>query len=122
VSVQGIRSFRDLIAWRKAFALCVAVYRMSDTLPRHERFGLVGELRKTARSVVYNIAEGQRRGRTLEFRRFLDISRGSAGELSTQLELCSALDYGKPETIAGLLQRLDEIERLLAGLKRSLTA
>lgn len=120
MSAEHIRSFRDLIAWRKALALCADIYLATDKLPRHERFGLCAELRKTARSVVYNIAEGQRRGRTLEFRRFLDISRGSAGELSTQVELCGALGYLQREVFEGLLQEVDEVERLLAGLKRSL--
>ncbi len=120
MSPGGIRSFRDLIVWRKAFALCLEIYLVTEKLPGHERFGLSAELRKTARSVVYNIAEGQRRGRTLEFRRFLDISRGSAGELSTQVQLCSALGYIQQAPSEALLQKVDEVERLLAGLKRSL--
>ena len=53
-----VRSFKDLAVWKKAFALCVQVYKATKVFPSDERFGLVSELRKTARSVVYNIAEG----------------------------------------------------------------
>jgi four helix bundle protein len=115
-----VRTFRDLIAWQKAFALCLLVYETTVALPAHERFGLTNELRKTARSVVYNIAEGQRRGRTLEFIHFLDISRGSAAELMTQVLLANALGYFPSTTGDDLVRRIDEIERLIAGLKRSL--
>lgn len=122
MSERTPRTFRDLIAWQKAFALCVAIYETSAGLPGHERFGMTTELRKTARSVVYNIAEGQRRGRTLEFIHFLDISRGSAAELGTQVQLAGVLGYFTPTTCRDLLARIDEIERLLAGLKTSLRA
>lgn len=52
MAVHGvIRTFRDLVVWRKAFELVVAVYRATELLPVHERYGLTAELRKTARSI-----------------------------------------------------------------------
>ena len=51
-------SYRELMLWQKAFSLCIGIYRGTDGLPAHERYGLTSELRKTSRSVVCNIAEG----------------------------------------------------------------
>jgi len=113
-------SFRKLIVWQKALALCLEVYQRTETFPRDERFGLTTELRKTARSVVYNIAEGHRRSSPREFARFLDISHGSAAELETQLLIGVSLGYLTRIAAEPLLAHLDEVTRMLAGLKTSL--
>jgi four helix bundle protein len=81
---------------------------------------MVTELRKTARSVLYNIAEGHKRSSTLEFIRFLDIADGSAAELETQFYLSQALSYVDDQSSLMLVRRLLDIERMLAALKRSL--
>ena len=77
------RTFKDLIVGQRAFELVIAVYRATDALPVHERHGLTAELRKTARSVAYNVAEGHRRASTAEYVRFLDIARGSGIRVPT---------------------------------------
>jgi four helix bundle protein len=108
------------LGWRKAFELCVDVYRATEGFPGHERYGIMIELRKTARSVIYNIAEGHQRSSTLEFIRFLQISLGSAAELETQLLLARALGYLDEQAHELLVQRLKEVDRMLAGLQQSL--
>jgi four helix bundle protein len=113
-------SFRELLVWRKAFALCLTVYRTSEAFPAHERFGISSELRKTARSVVYNIAEGHRRTTRREFSRFLDISLGSSAELVTQLLLARSLGYLAKDQAKLLLDAADEVSRMLFGLKFSI--
>ena len=115
-----VRTFRDLVVWRKAFELCVDVYRVTESFPDRERYGIVSELRKTARSLLYNIAEGSKRFSTLEYIRFLDIADGSAAELETQFFLSKALSYLDDQTWELLVKRLLDIERRLAALKRSL--
>jgi four helix bundle protein len=117
---SGVGSFRELVVWQKAFALCLSVYKASATLPTHERYGLASELRKTARSILYNIAEGHRRSSRREFARFIDISLGSSAELQTQLMLSEALLYFEAAVAAPLLKDLDEINRMLFSLKLSL--
>ena len=77
---QPIRSFKDLIAWQKAFELCIDVHRQTARFPPEERYGLSFDLRKTSRSVVCNIAEGHQRASTREFVRFLDIALASIAE------------------------------------------
>jgi len=118
--MSGARTFRDLLVWQRAFELCIDVYRVTTGFPAHERYGISSELRKTSRSVTYNIAEGHRRSSTLEYIRFLDIAHGSAAELETQLCLSRALTYLDEQGATLLIGRLSDIQRMLTGLKRSL--
>jgi four helix bundle protein len=108
------------LVWQRAFRLCSAIYRATLTFPESERYGLIGELRKTARSVVYNIAEGHRRWSRREFARFLDISLGSSAELETQLLLSESLLYLNPDMSSQLRSELDEINRMLYVLRRNI--
>jgi four helix bundle protein len=119
-SSSPIRSFKDLIAWQKAFQLCLDVYRATQGFPAQERFGLSAELRKTARSVPCNIAEGHQRRSTLDYLRFLSIAAGSRGELETQLLLAQALGYLSPEGADKLLAACADVAKLLAALTRAL--
>jgi four helix bundle protein len=56
-----VRSYRDLVAWKKSMALVFDVYRSTHAFPKHETYGLVSQLRRAAVSVPSNIAEGQAR-------------------------------------------------------------
>jgi len=115
-----IRTFKDLVVWQKAFELCLHLYRVTRSFPTEERYGLTSELRKTARSVVCNIAEGHRRRSTAEYLRFLDIAWGSAAELETQLLLAGQLNYFDKKEAEALLALHGDVERMVAALVRSL--
>jgi four helix bundle protein len=52
-----IVSCRDLIVWQRAIALAELVYKLTETFPTRERFGLAFQMRKAAVSIVSNIAE-----------------------------------------------------------------
>jgi four helix bundle protein len=117
---RRISSFRDLVVWQRSVELSVVVYRLTESFPRHERNGLIQELRKTSRSVAYNIAEGHQRHTTREFRRFLDIALGSQAELETQLRIASRVGYLGNDDSACVLSLCDEVGRLLRGLSKAL--
>ena len=86
-------SYRDLVVWQKAKALCLQVYGLTKVFPREEIYGLTSQARRAAVSVVSNIAEGQGKITTKEFIQFLGHARGSLFELQTQLELAFDLGY-----------------------------
>ncbi len=88
-----VRSYRDLVVWQKAIALVTDVYRCTRTFPKEEIYGLSAQLRRAAVSVPSNIAEGQGRVSTGEFRQFLGHARGSLLEVETQLEIARNLEY-----------------------------
>src|ERR1700722_9716372 len=93
-SVPKVKSCRDLQVWQRSMEMTVIIYRLTQGFPREEVFGLTSQLRRAAVSIPSNIAEGQARLNTREFRQFLGIARGSNCELQTQLEICRALKLG----------------------------
>ena len=70
-------SFEDVIAWQKAHALTILVYRLTREFPKDELFGLTSQFRRAAVSVEANIAEGYKKLGKAEKLRFLNISEGS---------------------------------------------
>lgn len=120
VSAAPVRTFKDLVVWQKASRLAVELYPLTSSFPAEERYGLRSELRKTARSVAYNIAEGHKRASTAEYLRFLGIASGSAAELETQLLLARDLGYLPEAEAKRLLTLHAEVDRMLDALSRKL--
>jgi four helix bundle protein len=110
-------SYTDLRVWKRSFKLVIGVYKLTSSLPEEERFGLRSQIQRCAVSIPSNIAEGQQRNGRKEFRQFLGVARGSAGELSTQLLLVETL-Y-KLET-NHLVAELEEIQKMLYALQSKL--
>lgn len=119
--MSTVRHFKDLIVWRKAMDLAKAVYEATSKFPSDERFGLVSQMRRCAVSIPSNIAEGQSRGSTGEFKHFLGIARGSLAELETQSDLSFELGLLVPENHTDLDLKLKEVGRILNGLINSIT-
>ena len=88
------RSFRELLVWQRSIELATLIYRATAGFPREEVYGLTSQLRRAAVSVPSNIAEGQGRATSGEFRKFLSIARGSNFEIQTQLEIARRLGIG----------------------------
>src|SRR5215471_14143631 len=71
------QSFRDLVVWQKAHQFVLAVYRLTESFPDREKFGLSHQLRRAAVSIPANIAEGFGKRSQAEKARFLNIAEGS---------------------------------------------
>ena len=99
VSGGTARSFRELVVWQRSIQLAASIYRLTREFPKEETYGLSSQIRRSAVSVPSNIAEGQGRLSTGEFRQFLGVARGSNFELQTQLEIARTLKLGNPELI-----------------------
>lgn len=117
---EPIKSYRDLIAWQKAYALGKAIYLAAGQLPEAERFGLMSSLRRVSTSIASHIAQGYGRGNTQDYIWFLKQARGELYLLDTQLLFCVDFKYILPAHHSQLKADLDESERVLAGLIRSL--
>ena len=116
------RDFRDLEVWRRAHALTLAIYRSTATFPDGERFGLTSQLRRSTASISTNIAEGKARSGSKPFAAFIDIAAGSAAEVDYLLLLAHDLGYLPSEQLAVLGDEIDQIRRMLSGLRASLRA
>jgi len=59
-----INSYQDLEVWKKAMELVTDIYKITQTFPKEELYGLTNQLRRASVSVPANIAEGWGRGIT----------------------------------------------------------
>ena len=114
------QSYKDLIVWQKGIALAKLVYTITAKFPAEEKFGLVSQMRRAAVSIPSNIAEGQARHTTGEFIQFISHAEGSVAELETQLILSIELRFAAPENAKATFALLDEVRRILNGLRRKL--
>jgi four helix bundle protein len=121
-SPTRIRTYRDLVAWQVAMDLVEMVYRASAGFPDSEKYGLISQMRRSSVSVPANIAEGFGRGRKAEFRRFLEISRGSLFELQTLAELGRRLGWIKGQPLKELRDLAQRVDAVLKGLINSVKA
>ena len=115
-----IQTYRQLKVWRIAVELTLEVYRITETFPLSERFGLTSQLRRAAVSVATNIAEGHARSTRGEFRNFLSVARGSATEVEVQLFLAEQIGYAQSATLVKARDHCDAVCRMITNLKRAL--
>jgi four helix bundle protein len=118
--VRKSRSYTDLEVWQVSLELVKAIYQITGKFPSSERFGLTQQVRRAAVSIPSNIAEGQFRNSTKEFKQFLSIALGSAAELETQLIIARDIDYLPVEESTFLLNILERIMKMLKKLSLSI--
>jgi four helix bundle protein len=111
--------YKKLKVWQKAMKLVVQVYKATRNFPKNEQYGLVSQMRRSVISIPSNIAEGHGRSSDKEIVRFLDIARGSIFELDTQIEISKRLNFLDIQEYNNIFNMLDEISRMLSGLKKS---
>ena len=100
--------------------MTVAVYRLTQSFPREEVYGLTSQMRRAAVSVPSNIAEGHGRLSTGEFRQFLGIARASNCEIQTQLEIARALQIWKDESIREAESLSHEVGKMIYAILDSI--
>ena len=111
--------FSGLVVWKLSTEYVLAIYRATEAFPARERYGLAAHLRKTAVSVVSNIAEGSsKNGGNRDFANFLRIALGSLGEARTQTYLAAKLGYIDRPTAYRLSGRAKQIRAILDALRR----
>ena len=106
--------------WQTAVQLTLEVYRITESFPTSERFGLTSQLRRAAVSIASNIAEGHARSTRGEYRQFLSIARGSAVEVEVQLFLAEQIGYAQSPMLIKARDYCDAIGRMITKLKRAL--
>ena len=118
---SAMRPHEKLDVWKRAIDFVVTVYKMTESFPRDERFGLISQIRRAAVSIAANIAEGAGRHTSKEFKYFLSNAQGSVSELATELLIAQRLGYLKIEAFDIGNMELTSIGRMIFGLSRSLS-
>ena len=93
--VLTMRDFHELLIWQKSHQLTLDIYRLTQTFPKEELFGLTSQIRRAVSSIPTNIAEGSGRSSKKDFAHFLQIAIGSASEVEYELHLAYDLHYIK---------------------------
>jgi len=110
-----METFKDVIAWQKAYQLTLLIYKYTRDFPKNEEFGLKSQVRRAAVSIISNIAEGFKRNGKNDQLRFYNTAQSSLEEVKCQIMLACDLGYfGKPRYVE-LDQLSDEVGKVLYG-------
>jgi len=118
-SAQNLASYKKLIVYQKAKLLVLAIYKLTEKLPKSEIYGLTPQIRRAAVSILANIVEGYSKDSSLEFARFLTISIGSLTELEVHLDICAELNFTNPNETNKILNQTQEVKKLLYATRKS---
>jgi four helix bundle protein len=116
MSASNHNTFESLRVWHEARQLTARVYKVTRVSGLASDFGLCDQLRRSAVSVMSNIAEGHERGSNPEFRRFLGIAKGSCGELRSQLYTAEDVGYLEHDVAADLRTCTLRLSRTIQAL------
>ena len=111
-----VNRFEDLDVWKMARELSKGIYLLSISSGLKNDFSLRDQIARSAGSVMDNIAEGFERGGRKEFIQFLSYSKGSAGEVRSQLYRMLDKQYLTPIEFERLLGKVETISKMLSSL------
>jgi four helix bundle protein len=114
---KRIVSHRDLEVYQKAFAAAREIFELTKSFPKEETYSLVGQIRRSSRSVCTNLAEAWRKRRyKAAFIAKLSDAEGEAAEIQVWIEFCVACKYLAPDVGRSLYRTYNEIIRTLVGM------
>lgn len=107
--------------WKKGMGLAEQVYLLTESLPRREDYGLISQMRRSALSVVGNLAEGFGRHHSKDKLNFYYASRGSLAETKSHLIYGRRVGYFKPldcDRLTGVIQETwQELNALIRAMR-----
>ncbi len=115
-----VQSFEELEVWQAARQLVKEIYAASKLKPFALDRDLKSQIRRAATSVMSNIAEGFERGSRKEFVQFLNIAKGSNGEVRSQLYVALDQEYVSEKRFEELRQSTVTLSRRIATFIRYL--
>ncbi len=105
-------NYKGLEFFQVSHTLTCEIYKITKEFPKEELYSLTSQIRRASVSICSNIAEGSGKGSRAEFRRFLNISLGSAKEVEYQLFLAKDLEFISVTTY----DRLNNITSKVIGM------
>jgi four helix bundle protein len=91
-------------------------YKLTNSLPPEEKFGMISQIRRAALSVHLNIAEGASRKSDAERKRFYEIARGSMIEIDAAIDIADDLGYLQKLELVVLGDAMIKCFKLLTGM------
>lgn len=112
-------SHKNMDVWKVSIQISTDIYKITNSFPRHELYGLTSQLRRASVSISSNIAEGAARSSSKERRRFYEIARSSLVEIDTQLEIAEKLNYMADDNEGDIEEKLNHTFAMLSNLMKS---
>lgn len=117
-----MRNFKQLKIWQKGIQIAEDCFRITNTFPKKEMFGIISQLNRACISIPSNIAEGSSRSSNKEYNRFIEISLGSCFEAETQFLIAKQLKFGDIISIETIILQILEEQKMLATFSNRLKA
>jgi len=117
-----MKSVEDLDVFKLSHLLALEIYEITKKFPQHEKFGLISQMRRSAYSIPMNLLEGSHRLSKKEYRQFVGIAKGSAGEMKYQLLLARDLKYMSNDRYLEFIGKYERVSQMLTKLAQSLSS
>jgi four helix bundle protein len=114
--MSSFNHFEEIEAWQKARLLAQQVYDVTSNTIFKDDNKLKSQMLGSSGSIMDNIAEGQGRGGSKEFRQFLWIAKGSSAELKSQLYRSLDRNFIDKQTFDDIFTNTSEVEKMISGL------
>lgn len=108
-------NYKKLEVWTLSMELVKEIYSLTKFYPANERFGLISQTNRAAVSIPSNIAEGMGRNYKKDTIQFLHVSRGSAYEVETLLNVALMINIIDEQTYNNINKKIDSNIRLING-------
>jgi len=115
-----VETFEEMYSWKKARILNKIIYEESNKSEFKKDYAFKDQIRKSSISIMSNIAEGFERASDREFKYFLNVAKGSAGELRSQLYIANDLGYLNYEKFKECFDLSSDVSRLLSKFMETL--
>ena len=112
-----MRNFKELRIWQKGFEIAVKTYKLTETFPKEDKYGLSQQMNKCGISIPFNIAEASSRRSEKDYGRFIEIALGSSFELETQILIAEKLKKGNQDFLTELKQEISDQQKMLTGFQ-----
>ena len=112
-----IDKFEEIISWQKGKELTINIYIVFKNC---KDFSFKNQIERASVSIMNNVAEGFERRTNKELKNFLFISKGSAGEVRSMLNLGLELKYITEKDFKKMYNLTLEISKLLSGFIKTL--
>ena len=110
-----------MVVWQRAQDFGEEVIELVAAMPRDRVADVIAnQVLRAATSIAANIAEGYGRYSQASYRNHLSITRGSAFEVESWLDLLQRRGYITPERAVSLLKSCAEVQKLLTLRMKSL--
>ena len=115
-----MKKVEELDVFKLSHSSALEIFGVTKTFPEEEKFGLISQMRRAAYSIPMNLMEGAHCLSSKEYRQFVGIAKGSAGEMKYQLLLVKDLKYISEDEYSNLLSKYERVSQMLTKLAKSL--